>query len=222
MMCEDSPNQSVAPYLCWQFAVFLQWCKRLAVRGCHAFVCLLDCGSNWEEHACARTHTHTHTHTHTCVFTHRIMHMHGNIPGIWLKIPLPGFWKLYSHSLAPSFHQSCRANSFKDSFAVDSCTSLVSTNAFLANICSHISSLGMWIIYSQISYKCFSSHCIEWHYYTVVDMDIRLVKSILAHCFIRGNVSFCVCVPRFVCMFAYVYSHGCLGQVIQPGAQQHK
>lgn len=39
MMCEDIPNQSVAPYLCWQFAVFLQRRRRLAATGRCLFVC---------------------------------------------------------------------------------------------------------------------------------------------------------------------------------------
>lgn len=72
-------------------------------------------------------------------------------------------------------------------------------NDFLANICPH-TSLWVWIIYSQMS-LFISSCCIEWlalHYYTVVDMDIHLVKYFWLTGSLEGMYHF-VCVYFYLC-----------------------
>lgn len=74
-----------------------------------------------------------------------------------------------------------------------------SFNAFLANICSH-TSLWMWIIFTWMSWFI-SSCCIEWlalHYYTVVDMDIHLVKYFWLTGSLEGMYHF-VCVHFCLC-----------------------
>lgn len=188
MMCEDSPNQSVAPYLCWQFAVFLPWCKRPTVRCCHT---CLSIGLS-DQLKAARSQKFVYNST-----TYNI-----------LDILLSNFLIYCSQPDILQIVVLCDPSVLECFLAKHLFTCINSDVNYPQTDVMTYQLLLCWVTRFALLYSCWHGHPPS--------------KVLLAHCFIRRIVSFCVCGLVFVFRFTYVYSHGCLGQVIQPGAQQHK